>query len=216
MTLIINKDKGYATEITTRKKVVYDMDYWYKLKSYEDTDIDKKLMKCRADLVGAYCGPKDSILDFGCGTGQFIRKIQSSYYIVYGWDIMIGSKKWLRDNFIYLNPYFHDCFVKKLTGVCFWDSLEHLKNPAIILNLLPEGCYVFISIPIFNDLDKIKQSKHYRPGEHYWYFTYEGLINYMQSLNYVYKEYNECESRAGREDIYSYVFRKYIDFNINQ
>jgi SAM-dependent methyltransferase len=217
MTLTINKGRGYATELDA-KEISYNLNYFDILKSYENTDIDKKLMRCRVDLVRAYCDKKGEVFDFGCGTGQFLRKIRSHVYMVYGYDVMIASKKWLKDNFMYLNPYSEsnqNFFMEKLTGVCFWDSLEHLEDPSIILNFLPENCFVFISIPIFDDIEKIKQSKHYRPGEHYWYFTHRGLLDYMYSLKYIYFGYNDCESKAGRKNIYSYVFRKALNFNIN-
>ena len=93
-------------------------------------------------------------------------------------------------------------------GLCFWDSLEHIPNPSALLSRINSGQYVFISIPIFDDLAKVKQSKHYRPDEHYYYFTKDGMIKYMTDLNFKTLDISDFEISAGREGIYTFVFRK--------
>jgi hypothetical protein len=67
---------------------------------------------------------------------------------------------------------------------------------------------VFVSIPIFTDLDHIKRSKHYRPNEHLWYFTREGLVKWMHGHGFGLAEENRMETDLGREDIGTFVFHR--------
>ena len=66
-----------------------------------------------------------------------------------------------------------------------------------------------MSLPIFNDPDKITKSKHYRPGEHIWYWSDSGLIKWFDSLGFELVERNNVETQLGREEIWTYVFRRY-------
>jgi hypothetical protein len=45
-------------------------------------------------------------------------------------------------------------------------------------------------------------------NEHYWYFTYDGLIEWMTAQSFSFLDAYDDEKRLGREDIYTFVFRK--------
>jgi hypothetical protein len=77
------------------------------------------------------------------------------------------------------------------------------------LQILKKDIYLFVSIPIFYNLNKVKESKHYRPNEHYYYFTSFGLINYMNDMNFKILEIQDFEIQSGREDIKTFVFKKH-------
>ena len=96
----------------------------------------------------------------------------------------------------------------EVDGLSFWDSLEHIPNPNALLSLMRSGQYAFIALPIFEDLEKVKQSKHYKPNEHYYYFSKDGMIKYMQDSNFTLIEITDDESQAGREGILTFVFLK--------
>ena len=55
---------------------------------------------------------------------------------------------------------------------------------------------------------QIKNSKHYRPNEHYYYFTSYGLINYMKDSDFDLIKLDDFETKAGREEILTFVFVK--------
>jgi len=86
--------------------------------------------------------------------------------------------------------------------------LEHLTSPDVLLEKLPDGCTLFLSVPIFTDLSKVRESKHYRPGEHHYYFTHDGLITYMRMHGFRFIAMSDHEIEAGREDIAAAVFKK--------
>lgn len=190
----------YQRDMT--KSVEYDKHYFEKYIRYEKTDIAKKLNAGRTGITEKYC---NSILDVGIGSGEFIKE---SKILVYGFDINAVAVKWLREAGLYQDPY-HE--MPPVEGLTLWDTMEHIPNPIDLLSLVKKDCYVFISIPIFTDLLKLKKSKHYRPNEHYYYFTANGMIQYMKDAGFAILEISDIETQAGREDILTFVFQKTQD-----
>ena len=84
--------------------------------------------------------------------------------------------------------------------------LEHLEDPTKILERVSD--WVFISIPIFTGPEDARNSKHYKPGEHIWYFTEKGLILFMKMQGFGFIDSNRMEEDIGREGIGSYVFKR--------
>ena len=57
--------------------------------------------------------------------------------------------------------------------------------------------------------DHVFKSKHFKPGEHCWYFTRDGLKLFMGRWGYERVEFNTSEIiHGGREGIESFVFKK--------
>lgn len=181
----------------TDASVPYDKDYFQKYVSYENTNISVKLNSFRTEITQKYC---KSILDIGIGSGEFVKK---SKIKTFGYDINPYGINWLKENSKFVNPYEDN--LDQIEGVCFWDSLEHIPEPSNLLEKLV-GKYVFISIPIFDNLLEVRKNKHYRPNEHYYYYTALGLISYMGLMGFNLKEISDREIQAGREGIYTFVF----------
>jgi hypothetical protein len=179
--------------------IEYDKHYFAKYVSHENSEIARKLNQGRTSITEKYCL---KILDIGIGSGEFIKK---SNIFTYGYDINPVAIKWLMERQIYVDPYTN---MPEVDGLTFWDSLEHIPNPGQLLSLIPSGKYVFISLPIFNDLLKVRSSKHYKPNEHYYYFTANGMIGWMKDSGFDLLEMSDFETRAGREDILTFVFKK--------
>lgn len=187
----------YQADMT--QSVEYGEDYFKKYTNYESTDIAKKLNIFRTKITQKYC---KSLLDIGVGSGEFIKNSQIK---TLGFDINPIAEKWLKQNNLFFNPYVE---MPDVDGLTFWDSLEHIPEPNDLLNLVKKDQHVFISMPIFSDLLTIKNSKHYRPNEHYYYFTSKGMIKYMQDSDFEIKEIDDGETQAGRQDILTFVFKK--------
>lgn len=180
--------------------VDYNQDYFNKYISYEDTDISKKLNNFRTSITSKYC---NSVLDIGIGSGEFIKKYQNK---IFGYDVNPYAIKILKQKNIYVDPYLDN--LDDIDGFTMWDVLEHIKNPDILLNKIPKNKIVIVSIPVFDNILKVKQSKHYRPNEHYYYYTISGLIGFFSEMNYIILEVSDQESVCGREKIMSFVFQK--------
>lgn len=193
--------EGFAVQKDKTQSVEYGEKYFDKYVNYEGSPTSLFLNKHRVAITEKHC--KNAILDIGIGSGEFIK---SSKLKVYGFDINPFGVKWLKFRKIYIDPYKY--LLPDIAGWTFWDSLEHFPDPQIILQRIPEKHHVFISIPIFPDILKIKKSKHYRPNEHYYYFTSWGLIWYMKQSGFIFLEHTDAEIKAGRQSIFTFVFQR--------
>lgn len=153
----------------------------------------KRLTDARVSFVRKYADL--GIVDIGIGGGAFVRAADC-----FGYDVNANAIKWLKDNGKYKDPY-NGC-----DAITCWDSLEHIRYPDELLRNVRK--FVFVSIPIFRDVDHVLSSKHFKPGEHVWYFTHEGLVNFMKLQGFDLLESNAMESDLGREGINSYAFKR--------
>lgn len=180
--------------------IEYGDEYFKHYVDLEDSDVAVKLNQGRVALSHRYC---KSILDMGVGSGEFIKK---SHAVMYGYDVNPVAISWLKEKNIWLDPY--EGGLDKVDGITLWDTLEHIPQPTQLLDLILPGQFVFISLPIFSDLMKVRFSKHYKPNEHYYYWTVNGMITYMNDMNFEPVEISDQETKAGRQDIIAFAFRR--------
>lgn len=206
-------DDGVAYQIDMTKSVDYDQSYFKKYLNYEKNEISHNLNSARRDAVKTWM-KNLPILDIGIGCGTFIKYMQEiDKSNVYGYDINHTAVEWLKNNGIFYDPYNSDKIRKCLT---FWDSLEHISRPSDILDKVEVGMFVFVSIPIFDTLEEIKHNKHYRPDEHYYYFTKAGFLKWMIELNFKLIRFYDFETANGRESIETFLLEKTIDNKARQ
>jgi hypothetical protein len=174
----------------------YDEAYFNKYRSYRNTAICRALNDLRVAMVARHWD--GHVIDIGIGDGAFIEARKSA--LTLGFDINKHAIHWLGERGLYASPY-DGC-----DAVTCWDSFEHLEDFSTLL--ITTKKFIFMSLPIFRDADHAYHSKHFRPDEHFWYFTTEGLVNVMELFGWEMVEHNNLETVAGREDIGSFVFRK--------
>lgn len=175
----------------------YDAGYFDKYVGYEQTDIGKLITHQRIEFVNAI--HDGDLLDIGIGSGHFVASRPKTY----GFDINPKGVEWLKERGIFRDPS-----TDHFPAYSFFDSFEHIKDPSPMLDSMQSGTLLFISIPIFNDSDHVKRSKHFRPDEHYWYFTALGFIKYMARHRFSLIDVDDFETRLGREDIKTFAFIK--------
>jgi hypothetical protein len=191
-------NEGIAYQVDRSVSVDYGQEYFDKYVKYEGSPIALALCHARNNLVSRYCR---CVLDIGIGSGEFLKRAAVKCY---GYDISEPAIAWLKERRLFADPY--HIVPRDVQGITLWDVLEHLPNPARLLRKISPGMFVFVSIPIWRDLTQLRDSKHFRPNEHYWYFTDAGLQRFMQDQGFDCVETNDEETRAGREDIQSYAF----------
>jgi len=179
----------------------YDDEYFDKYVRYENTEIGRCLNKFRVNLVNKYT--KGLILDIGIGCGTFIKQRGNCL----GYDICKKSIRLLKKEGIFYSPYNEDFEEKGIKAITFFDSLEHIKNPGRILSRI-KNQFIFISIPVFKNIDHLLKSRHLKKDEHRYYFTDYSIIQYMKYYEFNLIESMNDEIKCGREDIYTYVFER--------
>ena len=178
---------------------IYNAAYFVK-EQRKNAGTAKQINDIRWSLIRQYCPKATSILDYGCGCGYLTAFAP------------IGTSVDSFDIGIYYNiPYPQTGIQRERYDViCLFDVMEHVdwdNSPDIQMkNMIKASDFVFITVPIFTG-DDITKWKHYRPGEHLYYFTEESLIMLLNSYGFslVYKGYEECPPRI---DIITFIFRK--------
>lgn len=183
------------------RDAVYGDEYFDEYVHRGKTEIGECLNAFRINLVDKYVTGR--ILDVGIGCGTFLR-LRSNCV---GYDINSKAVRFLKKAGLFCSPYETDFKSGAIRGITFFDSLEHIECPGGILNRIDKQ-FVFISIPIFRDLDHLLSSKHLKKEEHFYYFTERSFIKYMASFDFELLELRDDEIKCGREDIYTFVFRK--------
>ena len=171
----------------------YDQAYFDKYASYEGTVIEKALNEARVRFVKQhYSG---WVVDIGLGSGTFVK----AHGKAYGYDINPAGVQWLKERNLYVEP-------RNIVAATFWDSFEHIENPADILDAVSD--WAFMSIPLFDCHTHVMRSKHYRKDEHFWYFTYNGICKFMELHGFEFVDFSRMETEVGREDIGTFAFKR--------
>lgn len=194
--LLWSPEKGYGWH--SRPAMLYSGDYFAHYQKLDNTKMGALLTRARLELVGKYCRPMDTV-DIGIGGGRYVQESGG-----WGYDVCADAVTWLRDNGYYRNPY--SDVMGDVKAITCWDSLEHIPDPRALLAEVRE--WLFVSLPVFEDADDVLSSKHYKPGEHLWYFSSTGFINWCAEQGFECMEMNRVESDLGREGIMSFAFKR--------
>jgi len=181
-----------------REEDAYESEYFDKYAMYEETGSGDALNDFRSQFVDMHY--RGAVVDVGVGAGTFIKR--RGKHNTSGYDVGERPTAWLKENGLWTDPY--EC--SSLTAITCWDSLEHIRDYRPLLAKVSE--WVFISIPVFVDRFHASRSKHFRPTEHWWYFTDESMVGMMQSQGFKLVSHSNMEQKLGREDIGSFAFRR--------
>jgi Methyltransferase domain len=176
-------------------KDFYGADYFSRYLKLDRTRTGERLTELRRSFVARHW--RGTLTDIGIGGGGFVK----SHGNATGWDVNVHALRWLHDEGLLLDPR-----VLSIEAATFWDSIEHMRDPSLILNNVTR--WAFISTPIYQDARHAVESKHYKPGEHLWYFSEHGLHVFMKRLGFKLREANAQECECGREDIGSFAFER--------
>lgn len=195
---------GVAYQRDMSKSVPYDRPYFEKYIMYEKSAIGRALNRSRVDAVRSWAS-KIQIIDIGVGCGTFIKYALGADLNICGFDINPCAIHWLHKRVLFEDPYAPK---RNLLCYTFWDSLEHIPEPQKLLEKIGLGSYVFVSLPIYTSLEEITNSKHFRPDEHYYYFTTSGFLKWMRAYNFELRKIYNFEIEAGRDGIKTFLFER--------
>lgn len=173
----------------------YDAGYWENYRRMDRTPMGAALTQARRQFVNRYWG--GLVVDIGIGGGRFVEDREGTA----GYDINPHAVDWLKDCGRWMDPY-----AGPVSAVTFWDSLEHIHDFRPLLDNVTD--WVFCSLPIFTGVEDVLQSKHYKPHEHCWYFTMEGIIGIMDLCGFDFRACSNEETRLGRESVITFAFQR--------
>lgn len=191
-------DVGIGYLPTEAPEAVYDEAYFNAYVERADSHIGRELTAARVDMVRRW-HPGAPVLDVGIGSGQFVQAFGPE---ATGYDINPAAVKWLKERNRFDDLYRGGPY----PALCFWDALEHIPDPAAAVAQASQ--WVFVSLPVFEDRRHCLRSKHFKPGEHIWYFEDRGIRAWFHEQGFECVHSSDIESRIGREGIISYVFRR--------
>lgn len=178
-----------------RAPMNYSGPYFEKYQQLDATPMGAALTRARVELVRRHFAGQ--VVDIGIGGGRFVTEAQAM-----GYDVNAEAVAWLKQQDRYYDPYRHHA-----EAITCWDSLEHIPEPEKLLDRVGE--WLFVSMPIYDSQAHCLQSKHFKPGEHVWYFTLHGFIAWCERQGFELMEVNHAESELGREGITSFAFRRF-------
>jgi len=186
---------GYYPVSDEDAKETYVDSYFDKFEQYETTAMGQEITRKRIEFVDSIHDGK--VVDVGIGSGHFIKNRPDTW----GYDVSDYGKKFLKERNLFHNPY----LVHPQAITC-WDSFEHIRNCWALVTSVTK--YVFMSVPITGSGDGVLFSKHFKPKEHYWYFTRVGLIECFRQMGFKLISSGWFETECGRESIGTYAFER--------
>lgn len=184
---------------SANSRLIYNQSYFDAFDRKAHSEIGRSLMRARANFVEQHY--RGMLIDVGIGSGAFIALRQSRRRPTYGYDINPAGIRWLEERMLFVDPY-----LVKFDAMTLWDVLEHIPDFHPLLANVRE--WLFLSLPIFRNREHACTSKHFKPDEHCWYFTRDGLIAAMKMCGFALVTESNVESELGREDIGTFAFRR--------
>jgi hypothetical protein len=181
------------------KNAPYDQAYFDQYDRNARTPIGRALMLARCEFVEQHY--RGQLIDVGIGSGAFLDCRQARQEKTWGYDINPAALKWLETRMLLIDPY-----LVPFQAMTMWDVLEHMEDFGLLLANCRE--WLFLSLPIFRDAEHVLRSKHFKPAEHCWHFTRDGLLFAMKSCGFTMVSESNVETELGREDIGTFAFRR--------
>lgn len=174
------------------------VDYFDHYTAIEGAEIARKINAGRVAIVDKFAGVGAHVLDTGIGSGEFIKSRENTF----GRDVNRKAIAWLTEHGKLATD------TTKFGAFTYWDVLEHIENPNDHFRRMPDNCLLFTCLPIFADLTRIRESRHYKPGEHLYYWMEQGFIDWMALYRFRMLERQAFEIDAGRDGVVTFAFRK--------
>jgi len=174
--------------------VDYDLDYQERmLREYAASaeTICQRRWLFVAGVIGRFERP--TVLDYGCGCGWFRAWRPERVGQMDTYDIAPVAQTGIR--------------LARYDLVTFWDVLEHLATLGEVADVLAMTPYVAATIPIKPPATPWGDWKHFKPGEHLRYYTFEDLEAAFAEHGFALLERAtiECPPRV---DIVSFLFER--------
>lgn len=150
-------------------------------------------LKNKLNLINRFSKDEKMLLDFGCGTGDFLQTAKKSHWTVFGIEPneqarKIANKK--TDNAVFNSDQLLKFNDNSFDVITLWHVLEHLPNLKEDLlsfkKLLKPNGTLIVAVPNYKSYD----AKHYKNywaafdvPRHLWHFNKTSVSKLMQTLS---------------------------------
>lgn len=132
--------------------------------------------------------PAGKILDFGCGTGEFLKYARKRHWDTYGVEPAESARKVAEKELPNIHDNLQSMASSQLHAITLWHVLEHLpqlnQTVAQLKDRLSDDGLIFIAVPNINSYDSL----HYGPlwagldaPRHLWHFTQPTMLRLLQN-----------------------------------
>ena len=202
--LIENKTYGYLETIP--KPSLDKLPEYYQTEDYiSHTDSKRNLfekvyhsireisLKRKLKLINSFKTEQKTLLDFGCGTGDFLNTAQNNNWIVSGIEpnkearLIANSKT---NQSVFDSNYINNLEKESFDVITLWHVLEHIPNLeaqiAQLKSLLKPSGVLIIAVPNFKSYD----SNYYKQfwaaldvPRHLWHFNQKSVSKLFAKIN---------------------------------
>lgn len=147
-------------------------------------------------VLGEFVPKGSSVLDYGCGAGEFIKYIESDFK-TYGFEPNSDAKnaaKSKAQKTIFVNQIV-DIENDSLDAITLWHVFEHIENQNEILNQfynkLKKNGKLIIAVPNHTSYDAKKYKEFwaaYDVPRHIWHFSKKGMEQLFNNQNWELKK----------------------------
>lgn len=157
----------------------------YAKSEYHDThyvDCNQDTYDESAMLLMRFAPRNALVLDYGCGIGSFLKATKACGFIPYGVEFDAHAARFAADNIgctaVSVDTFFAQCDTTRFDVIHLGDVLEHLPNPAYVLDKLLDylkpGGLLYVEGPL-----------EINPSPVYWASALFGTIKHWLRPNFV-------------------------------
>ena len=179
------KSETYISH-TDSKKTFFDKIY---------QGVKNHTLKQKLILLNSFKSGSKSVLDFGAGTGDFLKICKNNNWQVLGIEPSAEARENAVKKGIYLKENLLDITNQKFDVITLWHVLEHvenLKNNIKVLKSLlqPEGRIV-VAVPNYKSYDAEFYKEHwaaYDVPRHLWHFSQKAIHKLFLEVEMIVEE----------------------------
>lgn len=141
----------------------------------------KYTLQQKRRLIEEYSA-KGTLLDIGCGTGNFLKVCQEKNWSVQGVEPSEHARSIAKKSLSNIEEKITDVTDKNINAITLWHVLEHIPdiNNTIqqIKSLLNQNGTIFIAVPNYESYDSTVYKKHwaaYDVPRHLWHFNQKSM-----------------------------------------
>lgn len=180
----IGKYYDFDDYISHKNKSTNFTNYLYKL-------VRTITLRSKLNILSKYTKPKTSILDYGCGTGYFLRESQNKGYITRGIEPDKKARETAQSFGLQI-----DKNIKEIEELCKYETItlfhvmEHIHPlrktiKKLAYHLKEEGTLI-IAVPNIDSWDSIFYKEHWAALDvprHLYHFNQESIENLAKEMN---------------------------------